>query len=60
MDFLRNAVIAYPWAQPILSCVKQETRYQGLFTQLANALQVHKEARHRIQPALTNSAVDSK
>lgn len=60
VDFLRNAVIAYPWAQPVLSCVNQETRYQGLFTQLANALQVHEEARHRNQPALTNSAVHSK
>lgn len=45
-------MLSYPRAQPILSTVNNQTRYQSLYTQLANALQIHEEARQRGQLSL--------
>lgn len=44
VDFLRQAVISYPWAQPMLYKISPSTKFRSLFTELANALQVHEES----------------
>ena len=49
VDFLKSAVKFQPWAKDILVRIKPDTQFQSLYTELANALQLHEE----INPAGT-------
>ena len=43
VDFLKQAVLEQPWAREVLIRIKANTQFQPLYTELANALQLHQE-----------------
>ena len=47
VDFLKQAVLDQPWAREILVRINPGTQFQALYTELANALQLHEEIQQR-------------
>lgn len=43
IEFMKQAVLEYPWAEPILYRINQNTEFQQFYTELANALQLSEE-----------------
>lgn len=44
VEFMKNALIKEAWAKPILMEITDSTKFQQLYTKLANALQFHEES----------------
>ena len=47
VDFLKQAVLDQPWAKEILVRINPVTQFQSLYTELANALQLHQEVQEK-------------
>ena len=47
VDFLKQAVLDQSWAKEILVRINPGTQFQSLYTELANALQLHQEVQQR-------------
>ena len=43
VEFLKQAVLTQPWAKDIVVRINPGTRFQSVYTELANALQLHQE-----------------
>jgi len=56
VDFLRKAMLSEKWALPSLYKISSETRFRSLYTELANSLQVHEEA--KAQHGITHHSDD--
>ena len=47
VNFLKQAVLEQPWARDVLVRIKQNTQFQSLYMELANALQIHQEMQQK-------------
>ena len=47
IDYLKQEVIDQPWARDTLVRISPTTQFQSLYTELANALQLHEEVQRR-------------
>ncbi len=43
VEYLKHALMTYPWAQQVLAKITQATDYQVLSSELANELQFHED-----------------